>query len=38
MSDAPPSNVSKVPMDHYTDEQKKLVNSPLFSLLRKFCT
>jgi hypothetical protein len=36
MSDAPSSNMSTTPERYYTDEQKKLVYSPLYSLLRKF--
>jgi hypothetical protein len=36
MSDAPSSNMSTTPEHYYTDEQKKLVHGPLYSLLRKF--
>ncbi|KAL1591450.1 hypothetical protein SLS60_011949 [Paraconiothyrium brasiliense] len=34
MSDAPSSNIIATAEDLYTEEQKKLVNSPLYGLLR----
>lgn len=36
MSDAPSSNMPTVVEEFYTEDQKKLVNNPLYRLLRKF--
>lgn len=36
MSDAPSSNMPMTAEDLYTEDEKKLVDSPLYSLLRKF--